>query len=76
MMALCTGIYMPELKEKALTQEHAAKKWRAAAAKEAVANGTHLDGTHKPLRLRGAGPQGTPPPTPTNEEDEEGTVCA
>ena len=72
----CTDAYMQELKEKALTQEHFAKKWRAAAAKEAVANGTHLDGTHKPLRLRGAGPQGTPPPTPTNEEDEEGTVCA
>ena len=29
----CTDAYMQELKEKALTQEYAAKKWRAAAAK-------------------------------------------
>ena len=66
----CVDAYMHELEEKALAQEHAAKKRRAAAAKAAVpwGNGTHLDGMRKPLRLRGRGSQGTPPPTPLVEE--------
>ena len=62
----CVDAYMHELEEKALAQEHAAKKRRAAAATAAVpwGNGTYLDGMRKPLRLRGGGSQGTPPPIP------------